>query len=54
MKHFGTSSSYVVSGHLKSPKLSNVSSKLPTNINYIIHTIFINFEGNIVHLYYTS
>ena len=39
---------------LKSPKPSNMSSKLSTNINYIIHTIFMNFEENIVHFCCTS
>ena len=38
----------------ESPKLSNMSSKCLQNINYIIHTIFMNFEGDIVPFYYTS
>ena len=54
MKPFRTSLLYVVGGCLKNPKPSNMFSKLCTIINYIIHTIFMNFEGSIVHFYYTS
>ena len=52
MKLFRTSSLYVVDGHLESPKPSNMSSKFFININYIIHTIFINCEENITQFYY--
>ena len=31
-------------GCLKSPKPSNMPSKLSTNIKYIIHIIFMNFK----------
>ena len=44
MKLVETSSLYVVSGCLKSPRPSNMSSKLSQNINYIIHSIFMKFE----------
>lgn len=54
MKLFKDSSLYIVSGHLKSPKPSKMSSNLSTNINYIIHTIFVNIEENIVHFYYIN
>ena len=49
MKLFRTSSLYVVSGHLKNPKPSNMSSKMSRNINYMFHNTFRNFEENIVH-----
>ena len=52
MKLFRTTLLYVVGGCLKSPKPLNMSLYLSTNINYIIHTIFMIVELNMIRLHY--